>query len=59
MVPFNLVCTLPPLLCLESACRQELGAVGERERALGALKWGTDWLLKATATPNTIYAQVP
>jgi len=37
---------------------EELGAAGERGRALDALKWGTDWLLKTTATPNTIYAQV-
>jgi endoglucanase len=28
------------------------------ERAVSALKWGTDWLLRAHASPNELYVQV-
>lgn len=31
---------------------------GELENARAAVRWATDYLLKATAHPNTIYVQV-
>ena len=36
--------------------KRNLGS--EYGNALKAVKWGTDYLLKATAKPNTVYVQV-
>ena len=33
-------------------------AAGQREGLLAAVRWGTDWILKANPAPNVIYGQV-
>ncbi len=38
--------------------RDAYAAVGQLDEALDAIKWGTDWLIKAHPSPNVLYAQV-
>ncbi|KAL6495742.1 Esterase/lipase/thioesterase [Orobanche gracilis] len=37
---------------------RDMAGAGELGHAVDAVKWGTDYLLKATAQPNVIYVQV-
>ena len=37
---------------------KELTVAGEIQNVRDAIKWGTDYFLKATETPNQIWAQV-
>ena len=37
---------------------QELAAAGQLNYALDALKWGTDYLLKAHTEPNVFWVEV-
>ncbi|KAF1001784.1 endoglucanase 16-like [Apium graveolens] len=38
--------------------QKELESAGELENARAAIRWGTDYFLKASVTPNTLYVQV-
>lgn len=38
--------------------RQEIAAAGELRHALEAIKWGTDYFIKAHTHPNVLWAQV-
>ncbi|XP_038877607.1 endoglucanase 11-like [Benincasa hispida] len=38
--------------------RQEIEAAGELEHALEAIKWGTDYFIKAHTSPNVLWAEV-
>jgi endoglucanase len=35
-----------------------MSSSGELQHALDAIRWGTDWFLKAFHGPTTLYAQV-
>lgn len=38
--------------------RREIEAAGELEHALEAIKWGTDYFIKAHTSPNVLWAEV-
>lgn len=38
--------------------RNEIGSAGELEHALEAIKWGTDYFIKAHTSPNVLWAEV-
>ena len=38
--------------------RDEIDAAGELEHALEAIKWGTDYFIKAHTSPNVLWAEV-
>lgn len=38
--------------------RQEIEAAGELGHALEAIKWGTDYFIKAHTSPNVLWAEV-
>jgi endoglucanase len=38
--------------------RDELAAAGELENVRDAIKWGTDYFIKASATENQLWVQV-
>ena len=41
-----------------SVFRQEIVAGGELRHALEAIKWGTDYFIKAHTSPNVLWAKV-
>ena len=38
--------------------RDQIANAGELERALEAIKWGTDYCIKAHTSPNVLWAEV-
>ncbi|PQQ04831.1 endoglucanase 11 [Prunus yedoensis var. nudiflora] len=38
--------------------RQQIAAAGELEHAMEAIKWGTDYFIKAHTSPNVLWAEV-
>lgn len=38
---------------------KQMGASGELGHAIDAVKWGTDYLIKAHPQPNVLYGEVP
>ncbi|PIA34508.1 hypothetical protein AQUCO_03700054v1 [Aquilegia coerulea] len=55
---FPMAYTITMLAWSVSAFGKELGAKNELENALEAIKWGTDYIIKAHPQPNVLYAQV-
>jgi hypothetical protein len=38
--------------------RQQIAVAGELEHAMEAIKWGTDYFIKAHTSPNVLWAEV-
>lgn len=38
--------------------REQIAAAGELEHAFEAIKWGTDYFIKAHTSPNVLWAEV-
>lgn len=39
--------------------RQQIADAGELEHTMEAIKWGTDYFIKAHTSPNVLWAEVP
>lgn len=55
---FPMAFTVTTLAWAAIAYHSQLQAAGEMENVCSAIKWGTDYLLKASAKRNRLYVQV-
>lgn len=55
---FPMAFTITTLSWSAIAYKKEIEAAGEMENVRAAIQWGTDYFLKASSTPNSLYVQV-